>query len=249
MLIRFLNFAKQPAFAYFVLWSLGGLSSFMALRGLDGRLLGNASPNGFTSLLLYIFIGVTILHQAMIYIDVHLMESAPGKYEEDFGGWFNTPTEIFLRVLILLCVLVSAGKLLPVAEIVAHFDEEDGTLVTYLLLGLSPAQACIVLGSLLLFGTSVLWDLFARARRTTQPSVTGHNSFSRFFDDQLKVFLAFDAIAFVFWILIAFALAGRSGPLPEVAKIAIIFYFVAFLFRAVLKWREIFKHDNQKAEH
>jgi hypothetical protein len=225
-----LHRAKKPATAYLILWALGGINSCTALRGLDV----SHGSQGESAIFLWVFIVATLLHQGFIYLDVHDMDAHPARYN-DFKGWLNTNLEVGLRVAIFISVLVTAGKLHPLFEIATHANSHGNAVTVYTWRGLTVPQLSLVFGSVILFALNVVWNIFARLRRTESPIVGGRNAFSKFVDDELKVFMVLDSIALAFWIFMAIELIGYKGGLSTFTKFAIVVYLVACAFRAVVR--------------
>lgn len=227
---RFIQSIRRPsATAYFILWLLGGLSSFLAFKELGDKLL--VRDEVIQNLVAYALLFATVLHQGLIYVDLHQMEVFPAKYVKNFGGWFDTNLEIVIRVLIFVGVLFCAGKFLPGFEIYEQLYATPSVIERIRIGGLTASQFSFVVGSVVLFALNVLWGWLACRRRRPPPRSGASSKLARFFDDPLKVYMLCDSLALTFWLVLVMAIVLGWRSVSQVALFIAVIYIISWVIR------------------
>lgn len=220
-----------PSFSvivYFCLWAFGALGSILQISSyIDNLLHAPASTavrqmgeglfgeiTGHAVVALWVMLAANLLHQAILYFNLHEMEHRDEKWSTAFPNWYGSGPELILRIAAFLLLLFSAGK----AESII-----DGVgLVNTAILNLDRKYFSIVFGSVCLFFVLLVWDVFAVFR---------HNA--GFWDAvrEKKWYLLTDFLAFLYWYVLNWGMMSRKLPTEG---IMLIFSLVVVYVGAVL---------------
>lgn len=222
-----------PSFSvivYFCLWAFGALGSIVQIsRYIDSLLHLPASTTvrqmgeglfgemtGHAVVALGVMLGANLLHQAILYFNLHEMEHKDEKWSKTFPNWYGSGPELTLRIAAFLLLLFSAGK----AESII-----DGVgLVNTAILNLDRKYFSIVFGSVCLFFILLVWDIFAVFR---------HDAGILKAVREKMLYLVTDFLAFLYWYVLNWGMMSRKLPSEGIMLIflLVVVYVVAVFLR------------------
>lgn len=227
---------------------------------------------GISSYFVLIFAVVTLLHQGVIYYDMHQLDHAPQLLIAEYREWVNTRLERFLRLGIFIALLFGVGvlgdALFPLLQKVHISDSPDhltvalktlrSTIGEFLQPTNESSKTLYVKGSILLFLLLCIWNscaVYFRFYNSNFRSVLQRyksaGSKSKYIinevitDTRIIIFVLLTALSTAYWLIV---FSGDKEEVDHMAELLIVVYIFFFLVFAALKNARIRSRVSAKIE-